>query len=45
MKAQIGVKAAYRVAESPTPIYMAGLCIGIASAAAMILLLLGALSL
>lgn len=44
MKAQIGVKAAYRVAESPAPIYMAGLCIGVACAVAMILLFLGALT-
>lgn len=45
MKAQIGVKAAYRVAESPAPIYMAGICIGSACAAAVILFLLGALAL
>lgn len=45
MKAQIGVKAAYRVAESPAPIYVAGLCIGIACATTVVLFLLGALAL
>lgn len=44
MKAQIGMKA-YRVVDSPAPIYMAGICIGSACAAALILFVLGALTL
>jgi len=44
MKTQLGTKA-YRVVDSPGPIYMAGICIGSASAAVLILFVLGALAL
>jgi|GEM_PF-4334754 len=44
MKAQIGTKA-YQVADSPGTIYMAGICIGSACAAVLILFVLGALAL